>query len=136
MYKIVPGIIQALNRMMGSSKHVQNRVTLTTGAGVEGSWVEIFPSSTIFGNWLNITFHDTSVDADFEIDIGIGASGEEVVHIPNILHHSDPLGNNITSLNIVLKVDIPKYARISARAQNGNAETIDLNVIMSGVEFD
>lgn len=133
----MPGIIQALNRIMGSSKNIVASVSLTTGAGgAEGAWVELTPSSTIFVNWLSLTFHDASIDSDFFIDIGIGAEGSEVVYIPDSLHHSDPLGNNISSMNVLLKADIPKYSRISARARNGNAETIGLHVIMSGVEFD
>ncbi len=134
----MPGIIQAMNRIMGASKHVNSGdKVLTTGAGgSEGNWVELFPSMTIFGNWMNIVYHDVTVDDDFRVDIGIGASGQEVVYIPNLTFHNDPLGNNVSTGNMTLKVDIPKYARVVARAQNGNTENITVNVIISGVEFD
>lgn len=124
---------------MGSSSHVTTpTATLTTGtAGAEGTWVELVASTTIFTNWINIMLHDPSAEADFFIDIGVGANGEEVVEINDILHHSDPLGNNVTSENLLIKVDIDKYKRISARARNGSGgETIGLSLILTGVEFD
>jgi len=110
-----------------------SEVTLTSGVGVKGSWVALETSSAMQGNWLMLIMLDPSTTTDYDVDIGTGAMGSEVVLIPDIHYHINLTGNSQISLPFNFKINIPIGTRISARVENAAAETIAVELILCGV---
>ena len=121
------------SKLLKADKHEGNGETqLTSGVGVKGAWAEVIASTTNFTNWIMVVIHDAAAATDYQIDIGIGESGSEVVDIPNIKYHVSTAGNNIVSLPYNFKVEWQKGTRVSARCLNAAAVTVDIDVVLTG----
>jgi len=106
--------------------------TLTSGIGVHGAYVELFASTSIKGNWLNVVLTDPEAKTDYDVDIGIGAAGSETDLIPDIHYHVNLTGNSQISHSYFFKINIPVGTRISARTINAAAVDIDIDIILCG----
>ncbi len=121
------------DKLLKADKHEGNgAVTLTSGVGVKGVWAEVIASTTNFTNYMLVIIHDPTAATDFQLDIGVGAAASETVLIPDIEYHVSVAGNNIISVPYPFKVEIQKGTRISARVQNAAAESVDVNVLLTG----
>lgn len=107
--------------------------TLTSGAGVFGAWVELFPNTVIIHDWITVTLHDNNTSNEYEVEIGQGAVGSEVAKIKGILFHVDLTGMNTITLASNYKVEVPAGSRISARVKSAAAtDTIRIKLNAQG----
>jgi len=107
-------------------------VTLTSGVGVHGVFVELLSSTTIQGNWMQVVLADPEDKTDYDVDIGIGAAGSETDLIVDIHYHVNLTGASQISQSYFFKVNIPIGSRISARCLNAAAVDIDVDIILCG----
>ena len=121
-------------RLLRADMHEDtSTVTLTSGIAVKGAWVELIASSSFQCNYFNATMDEENTSNEYDIDIGIGAAGSEVVLIPNIHHHVNLTGQNIIALNIFFKIEIIAGTRIAARvAATNNTDTIQFKIHLTG----
>lgn len=87
----------------------------------KGTWVEVTAATSFAYEALHVTAMEdpTSGGADvFLVDIGVGASGSEIVIVPNILidNNRAALGQVLVALNLPLA--IPAGTRIAVRCQD------------------
>lgn len=121
--------------VLRADKHEGNGTgdtSLTSGVGVKGVWVEAIASTANFTNYFMLIIHDATAATDYSVDVGIGAAASETVLIPNVKYHVNITANNIITVSYPFKVEIPAGTRISARCQNAAAESVDINVVLSG----
>lgn len=107
--------------------------TITANATVhtKGSWTELVSSVPFPGTgiWIHLGPGPSAsgVDTSTLVDIGVGASGSEVVLIPNLA-----IGGLLVT-GFFFPVQIPNGARISARAQSAVAsKTFGMQVFVQG----
>lgn len=104
-----------------------SEITLTSGAGVLGDWVQLIASTAFQVNYLNLDTDEENTSNEYQIDIGTGAAGSEVVLITKIHHHINLTGQNIISQQHDFKVEIPPGTRIAARVvATDNTDTINI----------
>lgn len=88
-------------------------------AGLKGDWVELISSTPFAVSEIILRIVDWyNINASTLIDIGIGASGQEQVVVPDIAMHASQ--NNSTPQAYRLPISIPAGARISGRCASGN----------------
>jgi len=110
-----------------------NDVTVTSGAGVAGAWVQLFASLARKTNYLTIHFDGNNTGNEYHIDIGTGAAASEVVVIPQLEYEVDLTGNNQIPIVYPMKVNIAAGTRLAARVTaTNNTDTIDVGVIATG----
>lgn len=110
----------------GFTSSTTQGVTVTTGAlDTKGSWAEIASSITADIRYLVVCCRFNIVNTNFLLDIGIGASGSEVVLVPNIN------GINNSSLR-EYEVSIPSGTRLAARAQAASSAVV-ANLVLIGL---
>jgi hypothetical protein len=79
----------------------------------KGAWVELTSSTANDTSWVMIQCDaNDSVSTSFAYDIGIGASGSEVVVVQNLVSNND-IGNETT---VMFPLSIRKGLRIAARS--------------------
>lgn len=110
-----------------------NEVVLTSGTAAKGAWVEVSTSTTLHVNYLIVELSNSNTTNIYDVDIGTGAAGSEVVLIPNIHFHIDITGNRVIPLIYPLKTDIAQGTRISCRTQaTNNTDTIEAVILCTG----
>lgn len=108
-----------LSRALSASDNFNAPATLANSSGtahVKGAWVQVLASCPIDadGFYLQL-WNSTGSPQDWLLDIGIGASGSEVVLVPDLYCRSQQ--NDSMGEKIFIPMAIPAGARISARAQ-------------------
>ena len=104
-------------------------ITAHASANTKGAWQEFIASAPHQIDALQIAFHDSNQNADWLIDIGVGASSSEVVLIENLVVSQQNTYSGVMHrypLSIVnLPISIPAGSRVSLRGQAtaGNATT-------------
>jgi hypothetical protein len=105
--------------------------TITAGAvDVKGSWAQLIASTSFTSSALIINWN-SSLGL---LDIGIGASGSEVVLIPNIMHANSSATAGLAT-GMLFPICVPAGARLSARTQSFSASapsTITVELISGG----
>ncbi|HLY53942.1 MAG TPA: hypothetical protein VKS60_00210 [Stellaceae bacterium] len=95
-------------------------------ANTKGSWTQLASSTAydiegFFICWSNAGFTAQASASEFLVDVGVGASGSEVVILPN-LSLADAYGNTTNALsgpNHIFWRKIPAGTRLAARCQCG-----------------
>lgn len=103
-------------------------------ANTKGSWVQITASTTADITFLEVMaclINGSSGNLCFLTDIGVGASGSEVVLVPNL--STSVSSNNTTGIDIIIPLNIPAGTRISARCQCDTA-SMALGYLQVGVK--
>jgi hypothetical protein len=109
-------------------------------ANTKGSWVELsagtpFRIQQAILQW-NARGNSAMSLASIRIDIGIGASGSEVVLIPNLVSRADATSDEFMVRAIgPLPLDIPAGTRVSARTQSTITDATDRRVFLSMLGF-
>lgn len=99
-------------------------------ANTKGAWSQLISSAASDIYMLRIIAEyqgngSSGNDGYALLDIGVGASGSEVVLIPNIIMGNDqPSGNGMGFLDLLIPISIPAGTRISARCQVNAASSI------------
>lgn len=125
--------------------HAENLFTLsagtipqTTGGGnitagsanVKGAWGELIAAtSQRISSLLVVIGNGSGTARDFRIDLGIGASGSEVVLVPDLLYS---VASDVGPSTYSLPVRIPQGSRIAGRVQCSFASAT-CNVAIYGV---
>lgn len=108
-------------------------VTLTSGTGVAGAFVQLFASLALKTNYITIHLDNNNTGNEYHVDVATGAAASEVVLIPDLEYEVDLTGNNQIPLIYSMKVNIPAGTRLSARVTaTNNTDTIDIGVIATG----
>lgn len=93
---------------------------ITVGDDTKGAWAELAASTGIDAKTIVIGIIGNALSGgEWLIDLGIGASGSEVVLIPNILHSQSVIHPEY----YCFECDIPSGTRISARAERTGGTT-------------
>jgi len=107
--------------------------TITSGTADYGAWVELIASTSFHSNFMVLGISEENTSNRYDIDIGVGAAGSEVIEVGGIAHHVDLAGNNILALHIQYHVDIPKGSRIAIRCKaTNNTDTVDCEIHLTG----
>lgn len=106
-------------------------VTSDAAGNTKGTWTELI-ASTAYDTAFVVAYL-MGGNQNFLVDIGIGASGSEVVLIPNL--HQTLGAPGLTTQNFCFSyscpVAIPKGTRIAARCQDGTgARTIQVSLLL------
>lgn len=118
----------------GANTATSKGVTFTVGAGSEGSWAEIVAATSRPIRALAFCpAHDaTAITArETYYDIGVGASGSEVVVIPNLyasLTSSEGFWSALLGV-VPLGLTIPEGARLAVRASAAGANNAAAHVV-------
>lgn len=95
---------------------------ITSGSNnTKGSWTQLSSStsSDIVLLEVEIVFESAGGANSFSLDIGIGASGSEVIIIPDLFVGQQ--FNRIGSISLIVPVQIPAGTRVAARGQCNNS---------------
>jgi hypothetical protein len=105
----------------GNAFTVGTTVTAASSASSKGSWTQLIASTTnpVVGILVLL---EVSSTATFLIDIGTGASGSEVVLIPDIYAYFGSSAGPMSAA-IFFPVQVPAGTRIAARCQSGTASS-------------
>lgn len=107
--------------------------TITSGTAAFGAWVELYASTTIQHNYITVILHDNNTSNEYEVQLGIGAAGSEVVRIDGIIFHVDLTGMNEVSQVYTYKVEVPINTRVAARVKaTANTDTILVEINAQG----
>ena len=120
------GLIEsALGVVSGSSVNVI--VFANSTANTKGAWAEIHASTPypIEGFWLSLDYGNNTANRDQLIDIGIGASGSEVVLVSNIYGTYDAGSTHL----YYIPLSVPAGTRISARSQSNSNRQAGVQII-------
>lgn len=103
-------------------------VTLTSGAGVKGAWVQLDASVANKTVALIIAFRAANTTNPYFIDIGVGAAAAEVIVIADLMYDQiSAVGLDMKIYRVV--VEIPAGSRLAARVQATlNTDTIAIYV--------
>lgn len=89
-------------------------------ANIYGSWVQLKASTGLEATSLIITIADPNGNDEIKVDIGIGASGSEVVIAESLFFRADGyLRNNGMTYSLPLRV--PAGTRVAARMRSASA---------------
>lgn len=126
--------LTTLTSKIKSDKHEETSdSTITSGTAAFGAWVELIASSAFQTNYLVVGISEENTSNRYDIDIGVGSTGNEVGEIEGIAHHVSLAGNNIIALHIPYHVDIPIGSRIAARTKaTNNTDTVDVELHLTG----
>ena len=127
--------LTSIKVLRADQQAVTSNIVLTSGTASKGAWVELTASTSFQVNYLVAGIDNENTSNEYHIDIGTGAAGSEVVLLPDIHHHINLTGQNIITLHIPYKVEIPKGTRLAARvAATNNTDTIEFNLHCSGTD--
>jgi len=105
-------------------------ITTGSSSGTKGSWVQLAASTSKRTTRIIVLIGIESVSDIFQIDIGTGASGSEVVLLPNI--SVGYVGSTLSAIHPILyEILIPASTRIAARAAalNNASATVQVSII-------
>jgi hypothetical protein len=116
----------------GSSIAVGTQVTASSTANTKGSWTQVIASTPSDTSWITIMLGNNSVSSKSgAIDIGIGATGSEVVVVQNLI-----IIESYEPCSISLPLQIPTGAKVSIRAQAaGGADIFSVTMILFDGSF-
>jgi hypothetical protein len=106
----------------GNAFTLGTTLTAASSANTKGSWTQLIASTTNPVVGILVLLEVSSL-ATFLIDIGTGASGSEVVLIPDIYASFYSTNAAIMSAAIFFPVQVPAGTRIAARCQSGTANS-------------
>lgn len=118
---------------IGVSSFQQTAITSSATANTKGSWAQVVASAPTDACFVLIDCQFSpqgSSTASMGLDIGIGASGSEVVLVSNLVLQSS-YNYSPGKILVSLPLSIPKGTRIAARAQDnvgGNAAAISITL--------
>ena len=116
------------------TSETSNNVTLTSGAGVPGAFVELLDATGIQCNYMCVFIHNPNTGNAYNVDIATGTVGNEVIVLTGILHHVNLTGMNIVTESSQFKVEIPIGTRLSARCTATlNTNTVELKTVSQGI---
>ena len=94
-------------------------ITVTSAAeqGTKGSWAECIASTAAKGLEVLVSVYPTSTGTDFQLDIGLGSGGSEVVKIADVYSERDSTtaGN---AAHFTVSLEVPVGSRVAARVSN------------------
>lgn len=124
---MIPSLIQggmSAQESIGEVLASTSGTVLTGGAtGAEGAWVELIASTADDATFLELFLFNPNATSLGRVDIAIGASGSEVIIIPDI--PTQMSGARSWQAPISFKVAIPKGSRVAARYCATTTSTIN-----------
>ena len=112
-----------------------NDVTMTSGVGVPGAFVELTAETAIQCNYMCVFIHNPNTGNKYIVDIATGSVGNEFVVLEGILHHVNLTGMNIVTESTFFKVEIEKGTRVSARCTATlNTNTVEIKTVSQGIK--
>lgn len=109
-----------------SATHATNQAT--SGTTAKGAWAEVAASIGFTAKAMWICHTPVDAPSDHVLDLGIGASGSEVVLYPDVLADAVSRKGHCS----YVECDIPSGTRIAARVEStGTANVVDVFVIIS-----
>jgi hypothetical protein len=96
------------------------RITSSASANTKGSYVELSAATGIDTDGFYFYVVAGSANADFLIDVAIGASGSEVDILSNLLC-SSPSNNNEAPFEVYVPLPIPAGSRMACRCQSSDS---------------
>jgi hypothetical protein len=124
------GVVRTHGATAGTSSVA---TTITAGSSnAKGTAVELIAATTFDANWIEIDATNGSAAARYLVDIGIGASTEQII-IPNIQITNRATGGS--GAPYLLPVFIPKGSRLVAQCGSSvNSATLDISIrLISGI---
>lgn len=120
----------------GVSGQLGTAVATSASTNTKGSWTQLIAATASDCVLALITL--TQINAvNIAVDIGIGASGSEVVVIPNIVCavNNSNFGNG--SWSVLVPLNIPAGTRVAARsASNAASQTSHVSMVLLDGSFD
>lgn len=106
---------------------------ISGGNNTEGSWAELVDSVPInaSGIWVTVGWRGATYNIPYAIDIGIGASGSEIVLIDNLSFMSA----RSEGFEVFFPIAIPKGTRVSARVRSLSDEEVDIGITFLAATF-
>lgn len=95
-------------------------LTLPSSNNTKGAWAQLVASTTYDATYIIVQFSCVAAFKSAALDIGIGASGSEVVLLPNLIAQSGQQ-NDYEQYTYAFPVNIPAGTRIAGRYQISNA---------------
>ncbi len=110
-------------------------ITGSGSANTKGSWTELIASTAFDGSALIVNLRTPTAGVDMLVDIGIGASGSEVVLIPNAKADNGS-GGAVRASQTIWPIAVPAGSRLSARLQaTTGSSTCRAQVLLLGQGF-
>lgn len=105
-------------------------ITAHATVNTKGSWTELAASTAGTASWIDVEIAALSSTARILVDIGLGASGSEVVLLGNL--HFDGSAANSDNAVYRFPVAIPAGSRVAARIQaSASGATVRVTAILA-----
>ncbi len=126
------GIFAGSNRYQG-----QAITNATPGVNAKGTWAQV-TASTPFNSCGVVVQWRGNAGAPYYalIDIGIGASGSELVIVPNIAGGNVSNTDDIWNQPIIFHCEIPAGTRVAVRAAASSSSTTQISIGFVAAAFD
>jgi hypothetical protein len=116
---------------IGVSTATSVGTAVALGSGVKGSYVQITSSTT--QDYAGISFSLEGSQPQFVIDVAIGASGSEVIVIPDWTGNGPGGTQPLASPQFFLPMNVPAGTRIAVRGSATGGSTITYTFVVYGL---
>lgn len=129
--------VQATKNAMLVWPNLAIPVTITSGSTewVYGNWTQIIPANAITTGYaitaIAISGFDTGNALDYQLELGIGNSPDEVSKRPIALHHDAQTGEGVLHLEFPMPIEVAANVRVAAQlacSSLASSKTLGVNI--------
>lgn len=135
-WQLDPGICNLTDEGTSLSTSLGTVITASSTINTKGSYAQLVALTPVDAEGFLLQLSKpSSTTGGYLIDIAVGASGSELVILPNVVFNNQ--SSSFSSMTIWVPLAIPAGSRIAARSQSSTASgTITCNVILAEAWFD